>query len=158
MIDGGGPEEGMRWGTLNVPEIAGLSRACAVAQEQMPQESCHLAGKRNRLRDRILNNLDEVYINGSMEQRLPGNLNVSFAGVDGESLMMGINDIAVSSGAACRSDAGEASYVLKAMGIRDELAQSSIRFGLGRFNTDAEVDYVADRVVDTVRRLRELTR
>ncbi|HZQ67796.1 MAG TPA: IscS subfamily cysteine desulfurase [Terriglobales bacterium] len=157
IIDGGGHERGMRSGTLNVPGIVGLGKACAIAMEEMPKESCHLAGLRNRLRDSIMSRLDEVYINGSMEQRLPGNLNISFAYVEGESLLMGINDIAVSSGSACTSATLEPSYVLKALGTGDDLAHSSIRFGIGRFNTEAEVDYVADRVVETVQRLRELS-
>jgi cysteine desulfurase len=157
QIDGGGHERGMRSGTLNVPGIVGLGKACAIASEEMPQESCKLAGLRNRLRDGIMNSLDEVYINGSMEHRLPGNLNISFAYVEGESLLMGINDIAVSSGSACTSATLEPSYVLKALGTGDELAHSSIRFGLGRFNTQAEVDYVAARIVETVTRLRELS-
>src|SRR6201981_76921 len=157
IIDGGGHERGMRSGTLNVPGIVGLGKACAIAQEEMPQESCHLAGLRNRLRDRIMGKLDEAYINGSTEHRLPGNLNISFAYVEGESLLMGINDIAVSSGSACTSATLEPSYVLKALGTGDDLAHSSIRFGMGRFNTEAEVDYVADRVCETVERLRELS-
>jgi len=157
IIDGGGHERGMRSGTLNVPGIVGLGKACAVAQEDMPQESCRLAGLRNRLKDRIMNRLDETYINGSMEHRLPGSLNISFAYVEGESLLMGINDIAVSSGSACTSATLEPSYVLKALGAGDDLAHSSIRFGIGRFNTEAEVDYVADRVIETVERLRELS-
>jgi len=157
IIDGGGHERGMRSGTLNVPGIVGLGKACAIATEEMAKESCTLAGLRNRLRDRIMSRLDEVYINGSMEHRLPGNLNISFAYVEGESLLMGINDIAVSSGSACTSATLEPSYVLKALGTGDDLAHSSIRFGIGRFNTQAEVDYVADRVVDTVQRLRELS-
>jgi cysteine desulfurase len=157
IIDGGGHERGMRSGTLNVPGIVGLGKACAIAQEEMPQESCRLAGLRNRLRDRILNRLDEAYINGSTEHRLPGNLNISFAYVEGESLLMGINDIAVSSGSACTSATLEPSYVLKALGTGDDLAHSSIRFGMGRFNTEPEVDYVADRVIETVERLRELS-
>src|SRR5690242_17548564 len=157
IIDGGGHERGMRSGTLNVPGIVGLGKACAIAMEDMPKESCHLAGLRNRLRDSIMSRLDEVYINGSMEQRLPGNLNISFAYVEGESLLMGINDIAVSSGSACTSATLVPSYVLKALGTGDDLAHSSIRFGIGRFNTEAEVDYVADRVIDTVERLRELS-
>jgi cysteine desulfurase len=156
LLDGGGHERGMRSGTLNVPGIVGLGKACAIAQEEMLKESCHLAGKRNRLRDRILGRLDEVTINGSMEHRLPGNLNLSFAQVDGEALMMALNDIAVSSGSACTTAAIEPSHVLRAIGVSDDLAHSSIRFGIGRFNTDAEVDYVADRVVETVARLREL--
>jgi cysteine desulfurase len=157
IIDGGGHERGMRSGTLNVPGIVGLGKACSLAQEEMPKESCRLAGMRNRLRDRIMNRLDETYINGSWEHRLPGNLNISFAYVEGESLLMGINDIAVSSGSACTSATLEPSYVLKALGTGDDLAHSSIRFGIGRFNTDAEVDYVADRVIETVERLRELS-
>ncbi len=156
LLDGGGHERGMRSGTLNVPGIVGLGKACAIAQEEMLKESCHLAGKRNRLRDRILGRLDEVTINGSMEQRLPGNLNLSFAHVDGEALMMALNDIAVSSGSACTTAAIEPSHVLRAIGISDDLAHSSIRFGIGRFNTDAEIDYVADRIVETVTHLREL--
>ena len=157
IIDGGGHERGMRSGTLNVPGIVGLGKACAIAQEEMLQESCRLAGLRNRLRDRIMGKLDEVYINGSTEHRLPGNVNLSFAYVEGESLLMGINDIAVSSGSACTSATLEPSYVLKALGTGDDLAHSSIRFGVGRFNTEAEVDYVADRVIETVERLRELS-
>src|SRR6184192_4584288 len=157
IIDGGGHERGMRSGTLNVPGIVGLGKACAIATEEMPKESCRLAGLRNRLKDRIMSRLDECYINGSMEHRLPGNLNVSFGHVEGESLLMGINDVAVSSGSACTSAMVEPSYVLKALGTGDDLAHSSIRFGIGRFNTDAEVDYVADRVVETVQRLREVS-
>ena len=157
IIDGGGHERGMRSGTLNVPGIVGLGKACAVATEEMAKESCTLAGLRNRLKDKIMGRLDEVYINGTMEHRLPGNLNISFAYVEGESLLMGINDIAVSSGSACTSATLEPSYVLKALGTGDDLAHSSIRFGIGRFNTEAEVDYVADRVCETVERLRELS-
>ena len=157
IIDGGGHERGMRSGTLNVPGIVGLGKACLICMEDMPKESCHLAGMRNRLRDNIMSRLDEVYINGSMEHRLPGNLNISFAYVEGESLLMGINDVAVSSGSACTSATLEPSYVLKALGTGDDLAHSSIRFGIGRFNTEAEIDYVADRVVETVQRLRELS-
>src|SRR6201981_2480170 len=157
IIDGGGHERGMRSGTLNVPGIVGLGKACAIASEELSREAVQLAGPRDRLRDRIMGKLDEVYINGSMEHRLPGNLNISFAYVEGESLLMGINDIAVSSGSACTSATLEPSYVLKALGTGDDLAHSSIRFGIGRFNTEAEVDYVADRVVDTVERLRELS-
>jgi len=156
LLDGGGHERGMRSGTLNVPGIVGLGKACAIAQQDMLKESCHLAGRRNRLRDRIMSRLDEVAINGSMEHRLPGNLNLSFAHVDGESLMMALNDIAVSSGSACTTAKIEPSHVLRAIGISDDLAHSSIRFGIGRFNTEAEIDYVADRIVETVTWLREL--
>ena len=157
IIDGGGHERGMRSGTLNVPGIVGLGKACLICMEDMPKESCHLAGMRNRLRDNIMERLDEVYINGSMAHRLRGNLNISFAYVEGESLLMGINDVAVSSGSACTSATLEPSYVLKALGTGDDLAHSSIRFGIGRFNTEAEIDYVADRVIETVQRLRELS-
>src|SRR5216683_1151167 len=157
IIDGGGHERGMRSGTLNVPGIAGLGKACAICYEHMPQESRRMAALRDRLREKIMSSLDEVYINGSAEHRLPGNLNISFAYVEGESLLMGINDVAVSSGSACTSATLEPSYVLKALGTGDDLAHSSIRFGLGRFNTETEVDYVAERVVETVERLRELS-
>jgi cysteine desulfurase len=157
QIDGGGHERGFRSGTLAVQNIAGLGKACEIALNEGAQEACHLAGLRNRLKDKIMGELDEVYVNGSMEQRIPGNLNLSFAYVEGESLLMGINDIAVSSGSACTSATLEPSYVLKALGAADEIAHSSIRFGLGRFNTEAEVDYVAARVVETVKRLRELS-
>jgi cysteine desulfurase len=146
----------MRSGTLNVPGIVGLGKACEICREEMPQESCRLAGLRNWLHDKVDVGLDEVYVNGSMEHRLPGNLNISFAGVDGEELMTAIDDIAVSSGAACTSAHIEPSYVLKALGISDELAQASIRFGIGRFNTETEIDYVADKVIKTVQQLREL--
>ena len=157
QIDGGGHERGMRSGTLNVPGIVGLGKACAIAHEGMAEEAKKMAGLRDRLKDAIMGQLDEVYINGSVEHRLPNNLNISFAYVEGESLLMGINDIAVSSGSACTSATLEPSYVLKALGAGDDLAHSSIRFGLGRFNTEAEVDYVAKRVVETVNRLRELS-
>jgi len=157
QIDGGGHERGMRSGTLNVPGIVGFGKACALASEGMAEEAVKLSALRDRLKDAIMGQLDEVYINGSVEHRLPGNLNISFAYVEGESLLMGINDIAVSSGSACTSATLEPSYVLKALGAGDDLAHSSIRFGIGRFNTQAEVDYVAERVIDTVKRLRELS-
>ena len=157
IIDGGGHERGMRSGTLNVPGIVGLGKACELSQQEMTQEATRLTALRDRLKEKILAGLDEVYINGSMEHRLPGNLNISFAYVEGESLLMGINDVAVSSGSACTSATLEPSYVLKALGTGDELAHSSIRFGIGRFNTQAEIDYVAARVIETVKRLRELS-
>ena len=157
IIDGGGHERGMRSGTLNVTGIIGLGKACELCMQELTEETKRLTALRTRLKDKIFNELDEVYINGSMEHRLPGNINISFAYVEGESLLMGINDIAVSSGSACTSATLEPSYVLKALGAGDDLAHSSIRFGIGRFNTEAEVDYVADRVIDTVKRLRELS-
>jgi cysteine desulfurase len=157
QMDGGGHERGMRSGTLAVSSIVGLGEACAICQREMPEESVRLAALRNRLKDRLLAELDEVYINGSMEHRLPNNLNLSFAYVEGESLLMGIKDVAVSSGSACTSATLEPSYVLKALGVGDDLAHTSIRFGLGRFNTEEEVDYVAAHVIEAVKRLRELS-
>jgi cysteine desulfurase len=157
IIDGGGHERGMRSGTLNVPGIVGLGKACELCRQEMPTESERLRRLRDRLKDSIFSRLDEVYINGSMTHRLPHSINISFAYVEGESLMMGVNDVAVSSGSACTSANIEPSYVLKAMGTPEDLAHASIRFGLGRFNTEEEVDYVADRVVETVKRLRELS-
>jgi cysteine desulfurase len=157
QIDGGGHERGMRSGTLNVPGIVGLGEACAIAQAEMPAESKRMAYMRDKLKDKLMGALDEVYINGTMESRLPNNLNISFAFVEGESLLMGINDIAVSSGSACTSATLEPSYVLKALGAGDDIAHSSIRFGLGRFNTEEEVDYVAGKVIDVVQKLRELS-
>jgi len=157
QMDGGGHERGMRSGTLNVPGIVGLGKACEICQQEMPEEMARMARLRDRLKDKLLGSLDEVYINGSMERRLPNNLNVSFAFVEGESLLMGINDIAVSSGSACTSATLEPSYVLKALGKGDDLAHSSIRFGIGRFNTEEEIDYVGNRVVEVVNKLRELS-
>jgi len=157
QIDGGGHERGMRSGTLNVPGIVGLGEACAIAQAEMPEESKRLAYLRDKIKDRLLSALDEVYINGTMDSRLPNNLNISFAFVEGESLLMGINDVAVSSGSACTSATLEPSYVLKALGAGDEIAHSSIRFGLGRFNTEEEADYVTAKVIDVVQKLRELS-
>jgi cysteine desulfurase len=157
QMDGGGHERGMRSGTLNVPGIVGLGEACAICNADMPAESKRMAYLRDKLRGKLEAELDEVYINGTMEHRLPNNLNISFAYVEGESLLMGINDIAVSSGSACTSATLEPSYVLKALGAGDDLAHSSIRFGLGRFNTEEEVDYVAAKVIDVVKKLRELS-
>ena len=157
QIDGGGHERGMRSGTLNVPGIVGFGKAAELCQNEMGEESIRLRGLRDRLKDGIFAKLDEVYINGSMTHRLPHNINISFAFVEGESLLMGINDIAVSSGSACTSATLEPSYVLKALGVGEDLAHTSIRFGLGRFNTQEEVDYVTNRVVEVVQRLRELS-
>src|SRR5437016_1395929 len=157
IIDGGGHERGMRSGTLNVTGIVGLGKACEIAQKEMPEEAARLLGLRERLRKGLEAKLDEVFINGSMEHRLPNNLNMSFAYVEGESLLMGINDIAVSSGSACTSATLEPSYVLKALGVGEDLAHTSIRFGLGRFNTQEEVDYVINKMVQVVTKLRELS-
>jgi cysteine desulfurase len=157
QIDGGGHERGMRSGTLNVPGIVGLGKAAEIALAEMENEAAYLRGLRDGLKNKLESSLDYIHVNGSMEHRLPGNLNVSFVYVEGESLLMGINDVAVSSGSACTSATLEPSYVLKALGLGDDVAHSSIRFGLGRFNTQAEVDYVAAKVIDIVQKLRELS-
>jgi cysteine desulfurase len=157
MVDGGGHERGMRSGTLNVPGIVGLGKACEVCQKEMPEEGKRLGRLRDKLKEAITSRLDGTSVNGSMTHRLPNNLNLSFAGVEGDALLMGINDVAVSSGSACTSAMIEPSYVLRALGVSEDLSHSSIRFGLGRFNTEEEVDYVADRVVETVKRLRDLS-
>jgi cysteine desulfurase len=157
QMDGGGHERGMRSGTLNVPGIVGLGAACEIAGKEMPDEAQRLIQLRSQLQAGLFERLDEIYVNGHPTERLPGNLNVSFAYVEGESLLMGINDIAVSSGSACTSATLEPSYVIRALGLDDELAHSSIRFGLGRFNTLEEVDYVTDRVSKEVKRLREMS-
>ncbi|MFT4113265.1 IscS subfamily cysteine desulfurase [Silvibacterium sp.] len=157
QINGGGHERGMRSGTLNVPGIVGLGKACELAGEEMEAETKRLIALRDHLKAKFEGALDHIHVNGSMEHRLPGSLNMSFVYVEGESLLMGINDIAVSSGSACTSATLEPSYVLKALGLGDDVAHSSIRFGLGRFNTQAEVDYVADKLIDVVQKLRELS-
>ena len=147
----------MRSGTLNVPGIVGFGKAAELARTEMATEGQRLRTLRDALNAKLHKNLDEIYINGSMEHRLPHNLNISFAYVEGESLLMGINDVAVSSGSACTSASLEPSYVLKALGAGDDLAHSSIRFGLGRWTTDEEVDYVVDKLTNVVRRLREMS-
>ncbi len=157
VIHGGGHERGMRSGTLNVPAIVGFGKACELCQEEMAAENVRLKALRDRLKEKIFSGLDEVFVNGSMEHRLPNNLNISFAYVEGESLMLGLKNIAVSSGSACTSASLEPSYVLRALGIGDELAHSSIRFGLGRFTTTEEIDYVAAQVIENVKRLREMS-
>jgi cysteine desulfurase len=140
-----------------VPGIVGLGKACELCQEEMASETARLTELRDYLRKRLEEKIDYTAVNGNMEHHLPGNLNMSFVYVEGESLLMGINDIAVSSGSACTSATLEPSYVLKALGLGDDVAHSSIRFGLGRFNTKEEVDYVADKLIDTVLKLRELS-
>jgi cysteine desulfurase len=157
MIDGGGHERGMRSGTLAVPLIVAFGKAAELARAEMATEAVRLAALRDRLNDGITSQLDEVFLNGHPEHRLPGNLNISFAFVEGESLLMALKDVAVSSGSACTSASLEPSYVLRALGVGDELAHTSIRFGIGRFNTEAEIDYVIDLVVRSVKRLRELS-
>ena len=157
QIDGGGHERGMRSGTLNVPGIVGLGKAAELAKNEMAAEAERLQKLRERLSAGLHEKLDELYINGSMEHRLPHSLNISFAYVEGEALMMGIKDVAVSSGSACTSASLEPSYVLKALGAGDDLAHSSIRFGLGRLTTEEEVDYVIEKLTTVVRRLREMS-
>jgi cysteine desulfurase len=157
QINGGGHERGMRSGTLNVPGIVGLGAACEIAMNEMADEAAREIELRDYLRNKLEAALDYTQVNGNMEHHLPGNLNMSFVYVEGESLLMGINDIAVSSGSACTSATLEPSFVLKALGLGDDVAHSSIRFGLGRFNTKAEVDYVSDKIIDVVKHLRELS-
>src|SRR5438105_156838 len=157
QIDGGGHERGMRSGTLPVPLIVGFGKACELCEQEMPTESKRIAALRDRLQAQIMRSLDECYLNGHPTQRLPHNLNISFAYVEGEALLMGVKEIALSSGSACTSATLEPSYVLRALGVGSDLAHSSIRFGLGRFTTEEEVDYTAKRMVEAVRRLREMS-
>jgi cysteine desulfurase len=157
QMDGGGHERGMRSGTLPVPLIVGLGKACELCELEMPTEAPRLAKMRDRLQTGIMSALEETYLNGHPTERLPGNLNVSFAYVEGESLLMGMKDIALSSGSACTSATLEPSYVLRALGVGVELAHSSIRFGLGRFNTDEEIDYTIKKVIEIVTKLREMS-
>jgi cysteine desulfurase len=154
-MDGGGQERGLRAGTVNVPGVVGLGAACRLASEDMTEEAARILGLRERLRRRLEAELDEIRFNGDLERRLPGNLNVSFACVEGEALLMSLKDVALSSGSACTSASLEPSHVLRAIGLRDDLAHGSIRFGIGRFNDEREIDYVAERVILEVRRLRE---
>jgi cysteine desulfurase len=156
QMDGGGHERGRRSGTLNVPGIVGFGKACELAGQLMAREAAHLTAMRERLFTGITSRLGHVHLNGHPTRRLPGNLNVSFGFVDGESLLMSLKEVAVSSGAACTSASMEPSHVLRAMGLKEDLANSSIRFGLGRGNTEEEVDYVCDRVVEQVTRLRAM--
>jgi len=158
QIDGGGHERGMRSGTLNVPGIVGFGKACELCGQELESEAARLIALRTRLYEGLTTRLEEVHLNGHPTQRLPGNLNLSFAYVEGESFLMGLNqEVALSSGSACTSATLEPSHVLKALGIGEELAHASIRFGLGRFNTEEEVDYVIERVVEVTRRLRQLS-
>ncbi len=157
MINGGGQERGMRSGTLPTPLCVGLGEACEIAEKEMPAETERLKMLSDRMYKRIMDALPEVYLNGDHEQRVPGNLNLSFAYVEGEGLMMGINDLSVSSGSACTSASLEPSYVLRALGLEDELAHTSLRLGFGRFSTEEEVDYAAERIIQEVQRLRDMS-
>ncbi len=157
QMDGGGHERGNRSGTLNVPGIVGFAKACKILIEEGAAEAERIRALRDRLYEKITSELDAVVLNGSADHRLPGNLNISFAFVEGEGLMMAIKDVAVSSGSACTSASLEPSYVLRSMGLEEDMAHSSIRFGLGRFNTEEEVDYVAQLVIAKVKRLRDMS-
>ena len=157
IMHGGGHERGMRSGTLPVHQIVGLGAAADICEKELASESAHTQGLRDRLLSKIVENVPEVLINGSMEHRMPNNLNISFTFIEGESLLMALRDVAVSSGSACTSASLEPSYVLRAIGVEDENAHSSIRFGIGRFNTEEEIDYVADLVIDSVEKLRKMS-
>jgi cysteine desulfurase len=158
IIDGGGHERGMRSGTVPVPLVVGFGKAAEISREVIAEEGARLKALRDKLQDKILSSMDEVFLNGHPEKRLPHNLNVSFAYVEGESVLMGLNkELAISSGSACTSATLEPSYVIAALGVGSELAHSSIRFGLHRFNTEEEVDYVANRTIEVVNRLREMS-
>jgi cysteine desulfurase len=157
QIHGGGHERGMRSGTLNVPAIVGFGEACSICACEMQKEAARIGSLRDRLKSRIESQLDGVLVNGSMEHRVPGNLNLSFAGANADALLLSLPEIALSTGSACSSATVEPSHVLRALGLSEGLARSSVRFGLGRFNTKEEIDYVADRLVESVRKLRELS-
>jgi cysteine desulfurase len=156
QVDGGGHERGMRSGTLNVPGIVGFGKACELCMNEMEEEAKRLSKMRDRLEAELLK-VEESYVNGSVEHRLPHVTNISFKHVEGEGLMMGIKDLAVSSGSACTSASLEPSYVLKNLGLDDDLAHSSLRFGLGRFTTDEEIDYAIDHVSKAVNKLRDMS-
>ncbi len=157
QMDGGGHEAGRRSGTLNVPAIVGFGEACALSAAGMESEGKRLRELRERLRGQLERGLEAVTVNGSLEHRLPGNLNVSFAGVNAETLLMNLPEIALSTGSACSSAVAEPSHVLRALGMSDDQARSSVRFGLGRYNTAEEIDHVSQRVIEAVKRLRSLT-
>jgi cysteine desulfurase len=157
QMDGGGHEFGLRSGTLNVPAIVAFGEACAIAAREMEGEAARIGVLRDRLKDRLLSELEGVHVHGSLERRLPGNLNLSFEGVDGEALLMSLPDVALSTGSACTSATVEPSFVLRAIGVSESLAHSSLRFGLGRFTTEEEIDYAAGRVVEAVEKLRALS-
>ncbi|MFM7347466.1 MAG: IscS subfamily cysteine desulfurase [Tagaea sp.] len=157
LIHGGGQERGMRSGTLPTPLCVGLGKAAEIAKAEMATENERLLRLRDRFMKTVNDKLPEVFLNGDLEHRLPGNLNLSFAYVEGEGLMMGIKDLSVSSGSACTSASLEPSYVLRALGVEEELAHTSLRIGFGRFTTEAEVDYAAERIVQAVSKLRAMS-
>jgi cysteine desulfurase len=161
LVYGGGHESGLRSGTLNVPGIVGFARALQIAVQEMPDEATRLRALRDRLHDGLLATIPQSTLNGPALTppglRLPGNLNMSFAGVDGETILLSLKEVALSSGSACTSANPEPSHVLRALGISHEAVRSSLRFGLGRFNISAEVDYVIERLAETIARLRKMT-
>jgi cysteine desulfurase len=158
MVDGGGHERGMRSGTVPVPLVVGFGKAAEICREEMGEESKRLAALRDRLQEQIVSKVDEAYVNGHPTRRLPHNLNISFAYVEGESVLMGLNrEAALASGSACTSATLEPSYVISALGVDSELAHSSIRFGLHRFSTEEEVDFVAQKTIEVIHRLREMS-
>jgi cysteine desulfurase len=157
VVHGGGHERGFRSGTLNVPGIVGFGAAAEICLNEMETEAARVSALRDRLKNNLFSQLDEIFLNGDPLKRLPNNLNISFAFVEGEAMMMGLNEVAVSSGSACTSASLEPSYVLKAMGIGEELAHTSIRFGLGRFTTQEEIDFVTEKVVGVVKKLRDMS-
>jgi cysteine desulfurase len=157
VVHGGGHERGFRSGTLNVPGIVGLGTAAEICLNEMETDAARVSALRDRLKNNLFSQLDEIFLNGDPLKRLPNNLNISFAFVEGEAMMMGLNEVAVSSGSACTSASLEPSYVLKAMGIGEELAHTSIRFGLGRFTTQEEIDFVTEKVVGVVKKLRDMS-
>jgi cysteine desulfurase len=157
LIDGGGQERGMRSGTLSTPLCVGLGMACSIAGQEMATENLTLIALRNRFYERVTSELEEVYVNGDFDKRIPGNLNLSFAHVEGEGLMMGIKELAVSSGSACTSASLEPSYVLRALGVKVEMAHTSLRIGFGRFTTNEEVDFAAEKIITEVLRLRDMS-
>jgi cysteine desulfurase len=157
VVHGGGHERGFRSGTLNVPGIVGFGAAAEICLNEMETEAARVSALRDRLKHNLFSQLDEIFLNGDPLKRLPNNLNISFAFVEGEAMMMGLNEVAVSSGSACTSASLEPSYVLKAMGIGEELAHTSIRFGLGRFTTQEEIDFVTEKVVGVVKKLRDMS-
>jgi cysteine desulfurase len=157
IIDGGGHERGMRSGTLNVPGIVGFAKAAELCRHEMADESVRVLALRERLRKGIEARVPDTTLNGSIEHRLPGSLNISFAFIEGEAMMMALKDVAVSSGSACTSASLEPSYVLRALGVPEEMAHTSIRFGLGRFSTEEEVDFVIDLVATKAKKLRDMS-
>jgi cysteine desulfurase len=157
LIHGGGQERGMRSGTLPTPLCVGLGEACAIAEREMPEETKRLTKLRDRFYDALKARLPEIYLNGDLEHRIPGNLNISFAYVEGESLIMGIKGLCVSSGSACTSASLEPSYVLRALGVTEDLAHTSLRIGFGRFTTESDVDFAVEEIVEHVEKLRAMS-